>query len=215
METAEQHIASAAAALVAEEGLDLESAKKRALRQLGLPPRTRLPSNERVEDAIQEYLRLFCADTQPRELRILRELALGWMQRLAQFQPLVGGAVWNGTATRHSDIHLQIFADDPKEPGIWLLNEGLEHEVAQAKGLHGAVVQVLGVQIPCPALQEYVTLHLWVNEVRALRGALLPDSRGNAPRGPVQALRQRADDALRDAASPILNGPNDLPAPGN
>ena len=60
-------IAQAAAALVVDEGLEYGPAKRRALKQLGLPARTALPSNEQVEDAVREHLALFCADTQPLE----------------------------------------------------------------------------------------------------------------------------------------------------
>ena len=52
-------IAQAAAALVVDEGLEYGPAKRRALKQLGLPARTALPSNEQVEDAVREHLALF------------------------------------------------------------------------------------------------------------------------------------------------------------
>ena len=107
-------IASTAARLAVEEGLEWGPAKRRALRVLGLPARTPLPDNTLVEAAVREHIALFCADTQPRELRALRQLALVWMERLAQFRPHLGGAVWHGTATRLSDIYLQLFCDDPK-----------------------------------------------------------------------------------------------------
>ena len=60
-------IASTTARLVVEEGLEWGPAKRRAVRQLGLPARTPLPDNDEVEDAVREYIALFCADTQPRE----------------------------------------------------------------------------------------------------------------------------------------------------
>ena len=36
-----------------------------------------------------------------------------WMLRLAEFRPYVGGAVWRGTATRWSAVHLDLYCDDP------------------------------------------------------------------------------------------------------
>lgn len=190
-QTSEQALAQTAAALIVDEGLSMQTAKQRALRQLGLPSRTRLPSNELIEHAVDEHIRLFCAQTQPNELAALRSLALTWMQRLAPFQPLIGGAVWRGSATRLSNIHLQVFSDDPKEPVIYLLNEGIEHEVEQAKGIHGFQVDVLGFHVFSAQLQEYVTIHLWINESRAIRGALLPNASGQALRGTAAALAQR------------------------
>lgn len=190
-ETPEGLIAHTAAALVVDEGLEMQAAKQRALRQLGLPPRTRLPSNEAVQDAVDAHIRLYCADTQPQELAALRALALQWMQRLTPFQPLVGGAVWRGSATRLSNIHLQIFSDDPKEPAIFLLNEGIDHAAEHARGIHGETVDVLGFHVFSRELQDYVTVHLWINATRGMRGALLPDGKGQVLRGNAAALAQK------------------------
>ena len=62
-----------------------------------------------VEAEVRAYIDLFCADTQPAELAALREVAVGWMQRLAEFRPHLTGAVWRGTATRltaHAGLEL-------------------------------------------------------------------------------------------------------------
>ena len=105
MNTLKSEIAATAAALVVEEGLEYGPAKRRALKQLALPARTALPDNGEMEDAVREYIELFCADTQPVELAALRELALVWMERLATFRPYLAGAVWHGTATRLSPLY--------------------------------------------------------------------------------------------------------------
>lgn len=199
MHSLPQEIAQAAAALVVDEGLDYGAAKKRALKVLGLPPRTPLPDHLAVEAAVREHLALFHGDTQPPELRALRELALQWMERLAAFQPLVGAAVWHGTATRLSDIHLQLFSDDPKAVELCLINAGVDYEARSAPGLHGAPVEVLSLRSHCAALQEWVGVHLRVNDGRAQRGALLPDEAGRKPRGDARALRERM--AQADAAT--------------
>ena len=73
-------IAAVAAQIAVEEGLEWGPAKRRAVKQLGLPARTPLPGNDELEDAVREYIALFCADTQPAELRALRTLAVEWMQ---------------------------------------------------------------------------------------------------------------------------------------
>jgi hypothetical protein len=114
MDTLKDEIAAAAARMVVEEGLEYGAAKHRAVKQLGLPVRTALPDNVQIEAAVEEYIAIFCADTQPAELRALRDIALDWMRRLERFRPHVGGAVWHGTATRHSDIYLQLFCEDSK-----------------------------------------------------------------------------------------------------
>ena len=189
MDTEKQEIAATAAALVVDEGLDYGSAKRRALKALGLPARTPLPDKYEVEAAVREHIAIFHADTQPGELRVLRELALEWMERLAEFQPLVGGAVWHGTATRMSDIQLQLFSDDPKAVEIWLINQGVDYEARSTSGLHGHEVPVLSTRSRSQALQEWVGVHLLIHETRDQRGALLPDELGRKPRGDAQALR--------------------------
>jgi hypothetical protein len=72
-----EEIAAAAARLVVEDGMEYGQAKRRAARDLGRRAvrGAELPGNEAVEDAVREYLDLFCADTQPAELRALREVA--------------------------------------------------------------------------------------------------------------------------------------------
>ncbi len=155
-----QEIAAAAAALVVDEGLEYGPAKRRALKQLGLPPRTALPDNLVVEAAVREHLAIFHADTQPAELHALRELALLWMgQRLAEFQPHLGGAVWHGTATELSDIYLQLFSDDPKAVELALINRGVDYEARSVHGLHGHEVEALSLRSRCEPLQAWVGVH--------------------------------------------------------
>ncbi|WP_046060412.1 hypothetical protein [Paracidovorax citrulli] len=190
-------IASAAARFVVEEGLEWGPAKRRAVRQLGLPARTPLPDNDLVEDAVREYIGLFCADTQPAELRALRELALVWMQRMAEFRPHLGGAVWYGTATRLSDIYLQLFCDDCKSAEIALIDHHVDYEPRTVTGFHGESVEALSLSSLAPGLGETVGAHLLVYDLDDLRGALRPDARGRVPRGDARAVRRLLDNEDR------------------
>ncbi len=183
-------IAATAARLVVEEGLDYGPAKQRAVKALGLPRRTALPDNEQLEAQVRDYLALFCADTQPAELRALRELAALWMERLAEFRPYLCGAVWRGTATRLSPIHLQLFCDDSKSCEIALLNWRVDYEVSSARGPRGESVDQLLLDLPCAALGESVTLALTILDFDDVRGALKPDAQGRSERGDLGALRR-------------------------
>lgn len=179
----------AAARLVVEEGLDYDRAKRRAAEALGLNARrTPLPSHEQLEDAVREHLALFHADTQPAELAALRQVALGVMQRLAAFAPHLRGAVWRGTATRLSPVVIDLYVDDPKAPELALLNAGVafDSDGGDARDGTGAV---LSLAEPSRALGEAATVHLVVNAMNDLRGALKPDSRGRSWRGGADALR--------------------------
>lgn len=196
-----QEIAAAAARLVVEEGLDYGAAKRRAVKELGAPARAALPDNDAVQEQVRAYLALFRADTQPAELLALRELALAWMQRLAEFRPHLTGAVWNGTATRLSDVHLQLFCDDPKSAEIALINQGVAFEARQVRGFRGEMVDALSFSVFCSGLGEHVGVHLMIHDHDDVRGALKPAADGRPARGNEQALRARM---LEDAAS-IMN----------
>jgi len=188
--SAQEEIAAAAAQMVVEEGLEYGPAKRRAVRQLGLPARSALPGNDAVEDAVREYIALFCADTQPAELLALRRLALAWMERMERFRPYLGGAVWHGTATRLSDIYIQLFCDDEKSAEIALIDLGVAYEPRTVSGLHQEPVEVLSIHAPCRELGETVGVHLMVHDRDDLRGALVRDSKGRTPRGDLSAVRR-------------------------
>ena len=188
-----QEIAATAARLVVEEGLEYGPAKRRALRELGLPSRQALPDNETLENEVMDYVQLFCADSQSQELLALRRLALVWMQRLQAFRPHLSGAVWRGTATRLSDIYIQLFCDDSKQAELALLDKGVRFDVSAVSGFRGETVDALSIHSHCPELNEDIGVHLMVYDYDDLRGALLPDSRGRPMRGDIAGLRQLID----------------------
>ena len=185
-------IAATAARLVVEDGMEYGPAKRKAARQLGrtsVRP-AELPSNESVEDEVRDYIALFCADTQPAELRALRELAVTWMERLAEFRPHLAGAVWRGTATRHSAIHLDLYCDDSKSAEIALINRGIDYDSTTRPDGAGGETPVLVIASRSAALGETVTLLLSVLDHDDLRGALKPDGQGRSWRGDADALKR-------------------------
>ena len=195
MNGALETLAQAAARLVVDDGLEYGAAKRKAARDLERHGgrRSELPSNETVEDEVREYLALFQADTQPGELGALRHLALAWMQRLSEFRPHLCGAVWRGTATRRSTVHIELYCDDPKSAEIALLDRSIRFEpVGQPDG-----PDVLRVDVPCRELGEPVSLFLHVLDRDDLRGGLKPDTRGRTWRGDLPALQR-----LMQAAAP-------------
>lgn len=171
-------IAAAAARLIAEEGCDYALAKRKAVRAVlgeGEATRAQLPDNALIEAELRRYLQTFAADSQPAQLTALRRLALDWMSRLAEFNPHLVGAVLNGTATEHSDVHLHLFTDSAKDVEITLLNAGIEFEVEAGADEPGAPEEVL----------QFV--------VRTSRGSGLPARVG-------VSLSVHARDAIRVAA---------------
>jgi hypothetical protein len=183
-------IAAMAARLVVDEGMEYGQAKRKAARQMArrVRPGTELPSNERVEDEVRAHIELFCADTQPAELQALRHIAARWLQRLAEFRPHLSGAVWRGTATRNSSIHIDLYCDDSKSAEIALINLGIDYDVEGSD--RDAEVDFLRLAEFSEALHDTVTIHLAVRDLDDQRGALKPDARGRSWRGDAAALQR-------------------------
>jgi hypothetical protein len=149
-------LAQLSARHIAEEGLTYGQAKRKAAKQCGVGEHNAaMPSNEAIELALREYLNEFQADTQPAELRHLRELAITWIENLCALDDTNGlnelckalavGAVVNGTANEHSAVHIQVFTDEFKALEMALLDAGIELEFTEKK-LDGKMYPVLVAQ---------------------------------------------------------------------
>lgn len=195
METVQLEIAAVAARLVVDEGLDYGPAKRHALKQMGLPARTALPGNDELEDAVREHIAVFCAETQAVELLALRRLALQWMVRMASFRPYLTGAVWLGTATRRSDIRIELYCDDSKSAELTLLDLGADFQTGTATGLGGAPVDVLSVHSFCRELNEDVGVHLLVYDRDDIRGARRVDAKDRLLRADLETVRRLMHDS--------------------
>jgi hypothetical protein len=185
-------LASTAARLIVEEGMEYGPAKRRAAKLLGKHGvrSVDLPGNDEVEEEVRSYLQLFCAETQPAELLAMRHVAATWMERLQAFRPHLTGAVWRGTATRLNSVHLQLFCDDSKEAEIALIDKRVDYDVGSINGPRGEPINVLTVSSMSAELGEPVTVHLSILDHNDLRGALKPDARGQSERGDLAALRR-------------------------
>ena len=190
---ASAEIAATAARLVVTQGMEYGAAKRQAAKLLG--HRGALPDNDALEEEVRDYLALFCADTQPQELAALRQVALRWMDRLCDLNPYITGAVWRGTATAHSAVHLLLFCEDGKQAEITLLNLGLDYEVGQGSAPSGAPVDALVLNHHCATLGEGVRVVLHVCDWDDLRGALKRDAKGHSPLGDAKALQALVEQA--------------------
>jgi hypothetical protein len=121
-------IAQTAARLVVEHGItDWTLAKRKALRQLMLPADTALPSNDDLMQALSDHHAIFGGAAHAESLRRQRREGLAWMERLAEWEPLLVGGVAAGWATEHSDIRIELVADDPKAVEIALASSGVPY----------------------------------------------------------------------------------------
>ena len=118
----------------------------------------------------------------------MRLHARAWMTRMSAFRPHLGGAVWRGTATRLSDIYIQLFCDDSKSAEIALIDLRVSYVPRSVTGFNGESVDALSVHSFCRELNEEVGVHLMIYDHDDLRGALKADAKGRTPRGDLHAL---------------------------
>lgn len=157
-------ICDTAARLIAEEGVsDYSQAKRKALRQLGLPDNTPMPSNAEVESALREWQSVFQDEEQIERVRYLRQKAAELMSILQDFRPYLTGSVLEGTAGRYAEIDLQLFADSAKEVEIFLLNRNIPYSHATPRNDRAEAVLVVETDdattnlVIYPPLDERIT----------------------------------------------------------
>ena len=192
-------IAAAAARMIAEDGADYGNAKRKAARQILGDAKVRgdvLPDNAQIENEVRLYNELFFDDTQPLRILHLRKLALRLMDDLAQFQPYLTGAVLNGTAGEHSDIHLQLFTESAKDVEIFLLNKNVNFEVSETRHFKSnhAPVETLSF------LWHKEGVHLTVYQPDDLRGAIKTKTGARLERANSIALQALITESPKNAA---------------
>lgn len=129
-------IAVTAVYIVAGDGVDYTTAKRRTTRQVlgteSCAPGEWLPDNKQAGTGVHKYQALFQIESQPHVLALLRCIALVLMEGLTIHNSCLTGAVFNSTTSKHSDIHLQIFCDNPKDVAVLLLNAGVGFETTKS-----------------------------------------------------------------------------------
>lgn len=129
-----QRIAQEAARVMVEEGVrDYYAAKRKAAAHLGARETQNMPRNVEIEEALQQYQRLFQSDSQPEYLRSLRLAAREAMQFLSRFEPRLVGAVLSGSAGQYSGVDLHLFADTPEEVALFLMQSDIPFENAERR----------------------------------------------------------------------------------
>lgn len=191
-------IALVAARMIAQDGADIDTARRKAARQvLGVnaPKPNMMPDDLQVEGEVRKYQALFGGPAHTEQLARLRATALQVMEALVDFHPYLTGAVLHGTAGEHDDIHLQLFADSAKEVEIYLLNRNVNIDISETPHFKG------GRHAPVETVTfswKKQTVHAELYEYQDLRGARKPRADGRPQRIDAAALR-----ALIDAADTL------------
>ena len=149
-------IADLAARLIVEHGItDWSLAKRKAARQLMLSERESLPDDGEIEAALAEHHALFGGDEHAQTLRRQREEALKWMRRLETFRPMLAGGVAAGWASAHSDIRVELVADDAKAVELALINAGVAYRLPPPRRADASPVD-LHIDTPAGGLRLIV-----------------------------------------------------------
>ena len=118
----QQRLAHEAARIMADQGLqDPMLASRKAAARLGVGDTRQLPTPAQVEQALEEYRRLFGGIRHSRQLQQMRKTAVEAMQALNRFQPRLTGPVLQGSGDSRSPIQLHLFADTPEDVVFALL----------------------------------------------------------------------------------------------
>jgi hypothetical protein len=127
-------LAQEAARVMAEHGIrDFLFAKRKAAERFGVVDGAVLPRNTEIEEALQEYQRLFGGEAHQESLQAQREVALDVMRRLGGFEPRLVGPVLHGTATAHDDVTLHVFADRAESVTFRLMDQHVSFQVGERR----------------------------------------------------------------------------------
>lgn len=168
-------IAQEAARLMSEEGVqDFYAAKRKAAQHLGAPDTRNMPRNQEIEAALLEYQRLFVGGRQSDHLHTLRQTAVQAMRFLEGFSPRLVGSVLSGTAGRHADINLHLFADTPEDVHLFLIQNSIPFQSAQKR-----------LRLDRDTWQEFPAYEFMAGEHPVELVVFPRERRREAPRSPV------------------------------
>lgn len=127
-------IVQEAARIICEEQLtDYRLAKQKAVERLGLGPKSQMPDNALIQDAVIEYQRLFGGREYAERLQALRRTAVQAMRLLVDFHPRLVGAVVSGAITDAHLVRLHGFADQPEQLDVFLQSRGIPFETGDRR----------------------------------------------------------------------------------
>ena len=101
----------AALLLYTSQEKEYKQAKTKAARTLRLKV---YPSNREVAEELDRLAEEMEGKARADRLTKMRKEALRVMEALREFNPILIGSVWRGTAHRNSDVDIEVYAEDPK-----------------------------------------------------------------------------------------------------
>ena len=129
-----RQVALEAARIMARESVqDFLAAKRKAAARLGISEARFLPRNIEIKNALADYQHLFQSETQPDQLRYLRETALEAMHFFSAYEPRLVGEVLDGIANQHSDVTLHLFSDTVEDIELFLMQKQIPYKMKQRR----------------------------------------------------------------------------------
>lgn len=188
-----RQVAAEAARLLAQGGLDIAAARRKAAERLGVREPAFLPDADQIREALHAHRRLFApGELDPARLRKQREAALAAMDHFRKFEPRLAGPVLDGSAGADAAVVLHLHADDPDAVARMLVDSG-----APARQRHRRLVMADGhrADLPCWELvADGQAFELWVLPAGAARQAPRDPLGGGAlPRASRTAVARLLD----------------------
>lgn len=132
-QSARAEVAQAAARLLADgHAVDLDAARRKAARELGVEGTRDLPDNLEIHRATVDYLALFGGHRHAERIARLRRAAQRALRFLAPFQPALVGPVLYGTAGEHTPVSLHLRSDEFEAVIRFLLEHRLPYRLEDA-----------------------------------------------------------------------------------
>jgi predicted nucleotidyltransferase len=132
-------------------------AKEQATISLGL---TSMPSNYEVAIELDLIAQEYEGEERERLLNAMREHASSIMRVLADYNPVLTGSVWRGTARRGSDVDINVYPSEPREVEDLLVKNGYDiaksEDMKVVKGGRTIISRHISIQLADGLMAEIV-----------------------------------------------------------
>ena len=127
-------IANLAARMIMEEGVkDYFFAKKKAAKSLGFNEDVSFPTNMQIDNAIEEFHKIYNQDIGIEFLEHFKSQALNVMNMFKHFRPHLMNKLSEGIIPKFPEIKINLFADNIKDIEYVLLNSKIPYEFSETK----------------------------------------------------------------------------------
>ena len=127
-------VANLAAQMIMEEGIkDYLFAKKKAAKSLGLNENLNLPTNSQIDEAIDDFNKIFNPNIDIEFLQQFKNQALEVMNIFKNFKPHLMNQLSQGIIPKFPEIKINLFADNLKDVEYVLLNSELSYDFKEVK----------------------------------------------------------------------------------